>query len=174
MDIRSQLLKAHSRQNADIVEAYVVETPGAIIRLMTCFFCDEVNVAQRAAQVVGNLGRHHPSMLEPWWDEMVTAGERPVHVAIRRNVARYFSELKLDLPETLESRIVASFTRWVCEEKTPVAVSVFAMQFIADRCVHYPEQGKRIAQVIEEKIDSASAGFQNRGKKILRQMENCL
>lgn len=174
MDIRHQLLKAHSRQNADIVESYVVETPGAIIRLMTCFFCDEVNVAQRAAQVVGNLGRNHPVMLEPWWEEMVTAAEEPVHDAIRRNVARYFSELELELPETLESRMVDSFTTWICEDKTPVAVAAFAMQFVADRCLRYPEHAQQVRQMIERKMDSASAGFQSRGKKILRQIEKAL
>ena len=171
MDIRRQLLQAHSRQNADLVEAHVVDNPTAIIALMSCFFSDEVSVAQRAAQVVGNLGRHHPSLLEPWWEEMVAAAEQPVHVAIRRNVARYFSELELDLPKKLETQIVDSFTRWVSEKDTPVAVAVFAMQFVADRCCQFPEHGQRIRHVIEQKIDSASAGFKNRGQKILKQID---
>lgn len=171
MNIRQQLLKNHSRQNADFVEAYVVDTPGAIIQLMACFFSDEVKVAQRSAQVVGNLGRHHPAMLKPWWAEMVASGNRPVHQAIRRNVARYFSELELAIPKKLESSIVDSFTDWSCDSSSPVAVSVFAMQFVADRCNGYPIHAKRVRTAIESQLASASPGFCNRGRKIIKQLD---
>jgi len=70
MNIRQQLLKKHSRENADFVETHVVKTPGAVVELMVCFLSDETTVVQRSAQVVGNLGRHHPEMLQPWWEEM--------------------------------------------------------------------------------------------------------
>ena len=70
MNIRQQLLKKHSRENADFVEAHVARTPGAVIELMACFLGDELRVAQRSSQVVGNLGRHHPEMLQPWWQDL--------------------------------------------------------------------------------------------------------
>ena len=171
MNIRQQLLKKHSRANADLVESYVGSTPGAIIELMACFLGEETTVAQRAAQVVGNLGRHQPESLMPWWDEMIEAAQNPVHDAIRRNVARYFSELKVELPGKLEKKAVQSFTRWSVDESTPVAVAVFAMQFIADRCQKYPQNANSIAKTIKSRIETASPGFQNRGKKILKQMD---
>ena len=171
MNIRQQLLRKHSQQNADFVEAHVVDTPGAIIQLMACFFSDEVKVAQRSSQVVGNLGRNHPKMLKPWWAEMIESGNRPVHQAIRRNVARYFSELELSIPKTLEATIVDSFTDWSCNSSSPVAVAVFAMQFVADRCQDYPKHAKRVRNAIESRLDSASPGFCNRGKKIIKQLD---
>jgi hypothetical protein len=174
MNIRQQLLKEHSRKNGDLIEDYVVHTPGAVIELMACFFSDETKVAQRSSQVVGNLGRHHPEMLQPWWEEMIEAGEAPIHIAIRRNVARYFCELELPIPKKLESRIVDSFTRWSTMSDVPVAVAVFAMQFVADRHTKFPKHAKSIKKEIESRMESNSAtpGFLNRGRKILKQMES--
>lgn len=170
MNIRQQLLKKHSRENADLVEAHVVRTPGAIVELMVCFLGEEVKVAQRSSQVVGNLGRHHPEMLQPWWEDMMEAGVEPVHIAIRRNLARYFCELELPIPEKLESQIASAFTTWATDTDVPVAVAVFAMQFVADRHKTYPKLAKRIQQEIESRMDSGSPGFCNRGRKILKQM----
>ena len=98
MNLRKQLLVAYSRNNADIVMTHVQAHPESLPELMACFFSDEVTVAQRAAQVVGDIGRASPELLKPWWSEMVDASVNPVHQAIRRNTTRYFSELKLELP----------------------------------------------------------------------------
>ncbi|QEG22947.1 hypothetical protein [Mariniblastus fucicola] len=172
MIIRQQLLKTHSRENADFIEDYVARTPGAAIELMACFLSDETKVAQRSSQVVGNLGRHHPEMLEPWWDEMITAGDQPTHIAIRRNVTRYFSELELPIPNCLEKRIAESFTDWAVDVNSPVAVAVFAMQFVADRHQKFPKLAESIKNEIESRMesDSATPGFCNRGRKILQQL----
>jgi len=174
MNIRQQLLKRNSRANADIVIAYVDATPNAIVELMACFLSDEVPVAQRAAQVVGDLGRSCPGLLEPWWEEMVRAAEEPVHDAICRNVARYFSELgpEWELPSPIETRLVKQCTDWTCDSSVPVAIQVFAMQFIANRAKHFPKEAKQVAAAIESRIDSGSAGFKSRGTSILKQMED--
>jgi hypothetical protein len=170
MNIRQQLLRKHSRENADFIEAHVVRTPGAIVELMVCFLGEEEKVAQRSSQVVGNLGRHHPELLKPWWEDMLEAGLQPVHIAIRRNVARYFCELELPIPGKLEKRIATTFTDWSTDPDVPVAVAVFAMQFVADRHEKFPQLAKTIKQVIESKIDGSSPGFCNRGQKILQQL----
>ena len=172
MNIRQQLLKRHSRENADFIEDHVVRTPGAIVELMVCFLGDETKVAQRSSQVVGDLGRNHPEMLQPWWEEMIDAGDTPIHIAIRRNVARYFSELELPIPAPLEKRIADSFTQWSTDSNVPVAVAVFAMQFVADRHEKFPTHAIAIKKEIQSRMesDSATSGFCNRGKKILKQL----
>ncbi len=172
MNIRQQLLKRYSRENADIVIAHVSSTPGAIVELMVCFLGEEVMVAQRASQVVGDLGRRQPEILEPWWDEMLQAAKTPVHNAIRRNVARYFSELELTLPTKLETSLIKLFTDWTCEPTTPVAIQVYAMQFIADRADRFPDEAGNVKAVILSRFDTASAGFRSRGKRVLKQLEH--
>lgn len=170
MNIRRQLLQQNSRANADIVLNHVTDSPAAVVELMACFLSDEVTVAQRASQVVGDLGRQNPASLEPWWEEMLRAGQQPVHDAIRRNIARYFSELTLDLPRELERSLVQLLLAWSCDPQSPVAITVFSMQFVANRAQRFPDEADQIKAQIVSRLPTGSAGFQSRGKMILEQL----
>ena len=171
MNLRKQLLEAHSRANADLVQAHVVAHPESLPELMACFFSDEVIVAQRASQVVGNLGRAHPDWLEPYWSEMVASAISPVHSATRRSVTRYFSELKLEIPTTLEKELVDHCTNFVADPNEDVAIGAFSMTFVADRAAQYPQHAQRLEQALILLIPKRSTGFQNRGRKVLKQLE---
>lgn len=170
MDVRQQLLKVNSRANADLVEDFVVLNQHRLVDLMACFLSHDRIVAQRAAQVVGNLGRTHPDWLMPWWEPMLDAAETPAHVATRRNVARYFSELPISIPAAIEKKIARTFADWILDAEVPVAVAVFAMQFIADRADRYPNETLAVVQTIRKKLPDATPGFINRAIKTLRQL----
>ena len=174
MNIRTQLLIDHSRANADAVQCYVEQNPASLPELMACFFSDEVQVAQRAAMVVGNFGRSHPEQIEPWWQDLVNATEDPVHAAIPRAVIRYFSELKLQLPKSIESRLIDRCLQAVIDPEKKTATSAFAMKFITDRADRYPEQAKRLSAALIRLIPSGTPGFQNRGRKMLEQLKKHL
>ena len=194
MSIREQLLVEHSRANSDRVAAYVLswtdnlkiglEQHGGpagkqprqqakaisnqrLVELMACFFSDEVLVAQRAAHVVGLLGREDPQLLVPWWDELVQSAANPIHDAIRRNAIRYFSEQPEPLPKKLETRLIKLCGQFVADEKYSIAVGAFAMQFIADRATEYPHAAQKLCRDLRRRMDAASPGFRNRAEKIL-------
>ena len=171
MSLRKQLLEAHSRANSDLVQAHVVAHPESLPELMACFFSDEVIVAQRASQVVGNLGRACPDWLEPYWSEMVVAAINPVHSAVRRCVTRYFSELKIEIPAELEEQLVDHCTNFVADPNEDVAIGAFSMTFVADRATRYPQHAKRLEEALIKLIPKRSTGFQNRGRKVLKQLE---
>lgn len=174
MNIRRQLLLIHSRSNADLIEAYVVRCAEALPELMACLLSDEVVVAQRAAMVVGNFGRRYPDQLKPWWSEIFKAIENPVHPAIARSGMRYFSELPMALPGSLESRLIGHCLKTVKDRSKQTATSTFAMQFIADRADRFGEAAAELNAVLIRQIPGASAGFQNRGKKVLQQLSKFL
>ena len=174
MNIRTQLLINHSRSNADAVQHYVEQNSTALPELMACFASDEVQVAQRAAMVVGNFGRSHPELLKPWWQDLVSATEDPIHAAIPRAVIRYFSELKLELPKKIESRLIERCVQAVIAPEEKTATSAFAMKFVTDRAELYPEQAKRLNAALIRLIPSGTPGFQNRGRKMLEQLKKHL
>jgi hypothetical protein len=149
MSIREQLFVEHSRANSDRIAAHVLSwsedlniglendkgptarQPGQcakaifnqrLVELMACFFSDEVDLAQRAAHVVGLLGRENPWMLIPWWDELVESAANPTHEALRRNAIRYFSEQPEPLPKKLETRLIKLCSQFVADEKYSIAV----------------------------------------------------
>lgn len=179
MNIRNQLRRAHSRANADLVAGYVLESETnrdanadeRIVELMTCFLSEEVVVAQRAAQVVGLVGREAPRLLIPWFAELVDAAANPVHEAIRRNAIRYFSETKLPLPRKLEASLIELCNQFVADENVHTAIAAFSMQLVADRAADYPDAAQKLKQGLRQRLPNASAGFQNRAKKILSNLD---
>jgi len=150
--------------------AHVQAHPESLPELMACFFSDEVAVAQRAAQVVGDIGRASPESLKPWWSELADASANPVHQAIRRNVTRYFSELKLKLPKKVESQLVDDCINFVADPNEGVAIAAFSMNFVADRAAKYPQHAQRLERVLVRLLPSRPPGFQNRGRKVLKQL----
>ena len=174
MNIRTQLLAVHSRANADTVQQYVEDHPESLPELMACLCSDELKVAQRASMVVGNFGRSNPVALQPWWEDLAEATEDPIHAAIPRAVIRYFSELELELPKPLEARLVDRCMNAVIDPKEKTATSAFAMKFVADRAGDYPEHAKRLNAALIRLIPSGTPGFQNRGRKMLKMLEEHL
>jgi hypothetical protein len=171
MIVREQLLVANSRANADKVLAMVCGDQELIVQLMVCFLGEEVRVAQRAAQVVGDLGRRDASLLTPWLGDIVDAIESPIHQAIRRNGVRYFSEVIAPLPVELEGRLIRMCGRFVADRNIDVAIGAFSMSFIAKRADRYPAEAKQLCKDLNERMHDASSGFANRAKKVLKQLE---
>ena len=174
MNIRSQLLNAHSRTNADLIQAHVEQNPDSLAELMACLLSDEAQISQRSAMVVGNYGRSHPEDLTPWWEDLVGAIESPLNAAIPRAVIRYFSELDLPLPDSLESRLIERCVKAVTDPQEKTATSAFAMTFVAQRAAVYPESARRLNAALIRLIPSGSPGFQNRGRKTLALLQEVL
>ena len=122
MLIRQLLLAQRSRANVDKMAAMVVEDKDRLVELMACFLCDESKVAQRAAHVVGDIGRMEPDWLLEWADEIVDAIEDPIHQSLRRCGVRYFSELAEPIPQPLVVRLIDLCSKFVADEKTEVAI----------------------------------------------------
>lgn len=170
MIIREQLLKANSRANADKVLSMVGRDPEWLVQLMVCFLGEEVRVAQRAAQVVGDFGRRNPDRLLPWLGDIVDAVERPIHQAVRRNGVRYFSELSAPLPPAIEKRLIRMCGQFVADREIDIAISAFSMTFIANKATQYPNAAKQLCEDLRKRLPDASSGFANRARKVLKQL----
>ncbi|MTB49456.1 hypothetical protein [Lewinella sp. W8] len=172
MDFRAQLLSEHSRANADLLLDHLERHPEDLTAFMEHFFGREVVEAQRAAMVVGDLGRRHPDRLIPFHLRLIEAAGQPVHPAIRRNVLRYFSEIPLALiAEEPQGHLLDLAFRVTASPADAVAMRVFAMQIVANFCTLYPELKDELRGVIENQIaEGASAGFLSRGRKILAKL----
>ncbi|MEM6769758.1 MAG: hypothetical protein AAF597_04150 [Bacteroidota bacterium] len=172
MDYAKELLVEHSRANADRILNHVLADKRRVAALMTVFLGQEYRVVQRAAMVVGDLGRARPSWLTAWHGRMIAAANAPQHDAVRRNVMRYFSELSIDqIGEEDEGYLVDLAFRLTADQEAAVAIRVFAMQIVANYVEKYPELTDELAGIIELTIaEGTTPGFRNRGGKILRKL----
>ncbi|MEO0733664.1 MAG: hypothetical protein AAFZ52_12580 [Bacteroidota bacterium] len=174
MNLREQLLKEHSRANADLILGYVLEDERRVAGLMDLFLDAEYRVAQRAAMVVGDLGRIEPDWLITYHGRMIAAADPTAgkHPAIPRNILRFFSELSLEqvAADYAGNLLDVAFRRFESATE-PVAIRVFAMQVVANFTEEYPELKDELRGIIEHTIaEGTTPGFRNRGTKILRKL----
>lgn len=172
MNIPKQLLTAHSRANADLVLQYVLAEEVRVPELMGAFLSTEYRVVQRAAMVVGHLGRERPDWLQPYHACMIATAEAYPHPSVPRNVLRYFSELPLaDVAEEDQGPLLDLAFRLTESQTEPVAIRVFAMTVVANFCKIHPELKDELRGIIELTIaEGTTPGFRSRGGRILREL----
>ncbi|TXF85671.1 hypothetical protein FUA23_20455 [Neolewinella aurantiaca] len=169
MNYPNQLLKEHSRANADLVLNHVLADKKRVEALMDAFLTGEYRVVQRSAMVVGDLGRKKPDWLKPWHGRMIAAADPAPHPSVSRNVMRYFSELPLSAVEEDEQGKLLDLAFRLLEDQTEaVAIRVFAMTVVFNFCDIYPELKDELRGIIELTIaEGTTPGFRSRGGKIL-------
>ncbi|MBC6993815.1 hypothetical protein QWY85_11545 [Neolewinella lacunae] len=174
MNIRQQLLVAHSRSNADLVLNYVLADQRRLPQLLEVFLHEEYQIVQRAAMVVGDLGRVEPYWLQPYHGALLAAADTPGRDAVKRNVMRYFSEFPLEaVAEPDRGNLLDLAFRLLESPTEAVAIRVFAMQVVANFCPEFPELKDELAGIIELTLaEGTTPGFVSRGRKILQALRS--
>lgn len=170
MDIRKQLLKEHSKQNTNLIVDYVSQSQERFDVLMHLFLTDEYRVTQRAAWVVGEMGRHHYPMLAPHLPAMVhNLRKRSLHDSIKRNTVRVLQEI--EIPENLWGEVADICFGYLATNDEAVAVKCFSMTVLLNITLKVPELKDELKILIEDQMPYGSAGFKSRGKRTLKALE---
>lgn len=172
MNYAEQLLKIHSRANADYILEHVLEDKRRVRTLMDAFLKGEYRVVQRSAMIVGDLGRAEPAWLKPWHAAMLAAADPAPHPAVSRCVMRYFSELPLSaIGEEDRGPLLDLAYRLLENPAEAVAIRVFSMTVVFNFCALYPELKDELRGIIELTIaEGTTPGFRSRGGKILAKL----
>ena len=170
MNIREQLLVAHSKENTQKITMYIGTDEKRLDELMQCFFSNEYRVTQRAAMSVSDCFDLHPQLMQPYVEQMVDNLSDPkIHVAVKRNTVRILQFI--DVPEEHTSALFDHCLSFLIDSKEPIAVKAFSMGILYNICKKYPDLKVEVIPIIEEEIGrSESAGVLNRGKKISKKL----
>jgi hypothetical protein len=169
MDIRSALLKEHSKRQTLRVAAYAGSSSKAFAKLMNLFLGDEYRITQRASWAVTWCIKKDPSLLNPWAGRLIASLNRKnVHDAVKRNALRVLCEVMI--PEACQGSAVEACFRFMKAKEEPVAVKVFAMTVLANICLQQPGLKSEVILTIEEMLPYGSAAINSRGKKVLKQL----
>lgn len=170
MDIRKQLLTTHSKENTTLIVNYIGSDPERCDELMKLFLYGHYRVIQRAAWVVGDLARARPELVMPYLPEMVENLKRPdIHVAARRNTVRFWQEI--ELPEDLWGEVAELCFDFLQSAEETVAVKVFSMTVLLNIVKKVPELKDELKYMVEDQLPYGTAGFKNRGAKVLKALE---
>ena len=143
MNLREEILKEHSKKQTIRLAKWVGEDRRRFSELMDLFLHDGYRVVQRSAWIVRYVADAHPGWIKAWLKRMLEYCKKPVHDAVKRNIIRILTEM----------------------------VKVFSMTVLANIAQYEPDLKQELKLLIEEQMESGTAGFKSRGRKILRQLE---
>lgn len=168
MNIRAEILKEHSKQNAEVIAAWVSKSPQRVAQLMDLFLHDEYRVVQRLAQVVSKLADTRPQLIAPHLPQLVRRMNEPgVHVAVKRNVVRILQYV--DIPEALHGDVMNTCFDLLADPNETVAVRVFSMTVLDRLSAQYPEIRQELSVIIEDILEQGcTAAFRARARMVLK------
>lgn len=169
MNIRSQLLREHSKANALSIVDFVGTDELRFGELLSLFLSDEYRVTQRAAHPLGLLFDRHPHLVQANIGTIIENLKNDVHVAVKRNTVRMLQSMPI--PEEYEGFVMQTCFDYLNSRDEPVAVKVFSMTILANLAVKYPDIKNELALIIEELMEFGTAGILSRGRKILKQLK---
>ncbi|MEO0583746.1 MAG: hypothetical protein AAF135_16080 [Bacteroidota bacterium] len=173
MDICTYIIdQPHSKEVVAEVVAYIGRDPQRMDELMQGFMTGSYRLAQRAAWTIRKIGDTHPDMVQPYISDLIPLLQAEVHDAIPRNILALFAQW--ELPEDTWGPLWDLCFEWLNNPQKPIAIRVHAMTVLGNIASHYPELAGELHMVIESHMPEGSAGFQSRGRKILKKLDKIL
>ena len=171
MNIRTQLLITHSKNNTNKIVDYIGNDIEKLADLMNCFFSAEYRVNQRSAMAVSALFDKDEKMMQPYISQMIAnLDNENIHVAVRRNTIRILQFVKY--PEQQIAALFDHCLSYLIEPKEPIAVKAFSMAVLYNICKIHPALKAEVMPLLEEELERTdSTGVKSRGRKVLYQLQ---
>ena len=147
----------------------IEEQPSRMEELMDCFFDKNLRLCQYASWPAGMIADHSPELIIPYLQKMLNNLDTPHHDAVIRNTFRTLQNL--DIPEEIEGLAFEKAFDFLANPQNAIAIRVFAMSVCGNIALKYPELKHELIPVIEEQLPFGSAGFKNRGMKVLKALK---
>ena len=145
-----------------------IKDKSVMLELMECLSSDDARLAELAAWPLYTIADKKPSNLLPHLSELINLLDREVHDAVIRAILRYFS--CIDIPEEYEGEVYDKCFAFLAEPQFPVAIRVWAMTVCTNLASRFPELAFELIELLEAHIPHGTAGFKNRGQKMLKQL----
>ncbi len=166
MDIKEELLKEHSKEQAERIANFIGSDTAKFDKLMQLFMGDHYRTNQRAAWVLSKCADRSPELLTPYIARLIKNLMGDVHVAVKRNTLRVLQDIKI--PKDLWGIIVDICFRILKSSEEPIAVKVFGMTVLHNIVKEEPDLKNELKLILEDQLPYGSAGFKSRASKILK------
>lgn len=169
MNLREQLLKEHSKSNCLKVVKWIGDSPARFAELIELFLKDEYRVVQLAAWPMSYVAEAHPELIRKHLPRLVKNLERTdTHPAVRRNTIRLFQHI--EIPEKYQGQVMNLCFEYIADPQEKAAVKAFSLTVLENLSKLYPEIRPELKTIIEERMDTETAAFTSRARKILKKL----
>ncbi len=168
MDIKKELLKEHSKAQAEYIANFIGNDAAKFEELMRLFMSSHYRTNQRSAWVLSKCADKYPELIAPHIEPLIKNLKEDIHVAVKRNTLRVLQEI--EIPKDLWGLTVDICFNTLASNQEPIAVKVFAMSVLHNIAQKEPDLKNELKMIIEDQLPYGSAGFKSRAKKILKQL----
>jgi hypothetical protein len=171
MDLREEILKEHSRKQAEKIAGWTGNNKKRFSLLIDLFLNDEYRVAQRAAYPLMLLADKYPLLAEEYVPKMVKKlYDGSAHPAVRRNILRTFQFVKI--PARVQAEVIDFCIRYLTDPKEPIAVKCYSITVLVKLVKLHPELKQEAELVISQALKNSSMGVKVRIKLAMKEFEN--
>ena len=165
MNLEGEILREHSRRQAERIATWVGDDRRRFRNLMTFFLHGEPLVTHRAAWAVGICADRNPGLVRPYLRSMLDKMQRPdSHDAVKRNVVRMLQNV--EIPSELLGKVATICFDYLSDNDAPVAVKCCSMTVIARLAENEPDLLRELRLLVEQQLPFSTAGFQARARKL--------
>lgn len=170
MNLLNLLENRHNKATTTFIAKEIIKSPKLLSNLIQIIKNDDVTLSQRAAWPMSVVAETNPELFIPYLDDLVKLLENTSkHSAVKRNILRAFQFIK-QFPNNIEGQLINQCFKLLNSNSEPIAIRVFSMQVLFNISIKYPEIQSELRESILFQFENQSAGFQSRGKRILKQL----
>ncbi|WP_350178272.1 hypothetical protein [Phaeodactylibacter sp.] len=167
MELADALYEQYSKAGMKYIAGQVISGAWPFQELWAIINTGDRPLPQRAAWAMDHTLERQPELMHTILDDAVGALLQPQHDAVYRMLLKGFDRLP-DIPEDHQGVLYDRAIRWILDPKAGVAVRVFSISLAAKIAADIPELQEEVCLAIESQLEYGSAGFCNRGGKVLK------
>ncbi|HMO62736.1 MAG TPA: hypothetical protein PKC39_12095 [Ferruginibacter sp.] len=166
MDLRTEILKEHSKQQCRLIVQWVGNSAERFAQLFHLFLQGENLVVQRAAWPLSYCVEAHPNLILPHLGKLLKYLQQPgLHNTVKRNGTRLLQYVAI--PQRYRGKVMHICFGFLESPKEAVAVKVFALTVLVHLARHHPEIVPEIKLLIEAQLPQQTAAFKSRVKNLM-------
>ncbi len=166
MNILELLKKEHSKNNTLAIVNYIGSDQDRLKELLGVFALGDVRLTQRASWPLSYVAEQQPDLVQPELPFLLSLLNKPLHVAVKRNVMRILQDY--DLPEELLGEVADKCFAYILDKKEAIAVRAFAIKTLYRICVKEPDLKNELIPLLEDIIPLGSPGLKGCSQKVLK------
>jgi hypothetical protein len=170
MDLKKEILKGHTKAQANKIINYVGNNPERFENLVEVFLAGPYRVTQRAGWPLSYCVENHPELIQPHLKKILDNLKKPgIHDAVKRNTVRLLQFV--EIPKRYHGQATDICFGYLTNTKEPIAIRVFAMTVLANIARSHPELKSELRIVIEDNLAYASPAFISRSRKVFKALD---
>lgn len=169
MDLKDQLLAAHSKANCDVIVNWIGDKQNRFDELVGFFLSDDPVLSQRAGWPMSYAGIKHTVLVQKHLKKLVKNLQKSnLHDAVKRNTIRLLENI--EIPEEITGTLMNICFDYISSPTEKPAIKAFSLTVLENMTLKYPEISSELKTIIEDRWDYETAAFKSRARKILKKL----